>query len=194
MKIGILGGTFDPPHMGHIYLAENSKKQLGLNRVVLLPSANPPHKKAATEGVHRLNMAQLVADEYGFEMCDAEYKKSTPSYTIEIIDMLKELYNDELYFIIGGDSMLSFKKWYRWQELIKKCAFVVGVRTHTEREEVQKFIDDIKAETGAEIYLLQCDAHEVSSTEIRSGKNTDEIPPCILNYIKEHSLYEGLIV
>ena len=195
MKTGILGGTFDPPHMGHILLAKNAKAQLGLDRVVLLPSANPPHKKALTSGEHRLKMAELVAGEYGFEMCDAEYKKTTPSYTIEIIDMLKGIYNgDKIYFIVGGDSMLNFEKWYKWQELITKCAFAVGVRTSGEREQLRTFIDGKNKNCGAEIYLLDSLAHEVSSTEIRSGKNVQEIPPCIIGYIREHSLYEGLII
>ena len=195
MKTGILGGTFDPPHLGHIYLGQQAKKQLGLDRVVLLPSANPPHKKADSNGEHRLNMAKLVAENYGFELCDVEYKKETPSYTFETIDDLKRVYpGDEIFFIIGGDSMACFEKWYRWQELIKKCAFVVGVRTEEERELLEKIVFEKNRDCGAEIHLLDCPAHEVSSTEIRKGNNKEEIPPCILNYIKEHSLYEGLII
>ena len=195
MKTGILGGTFDPPHMGHIFLAQNAKKQLSLDRIVLLPSANPPHKKTNTAGHHRLAMAELVAKEYGFELCDAEYKKETPSYTVEIIDELKKIYpGEKLFFIIGGDSMMCFEKWYKWQELIKKCAFVAGIRSEGEKEILEKLAEEKNREYQGEIYILDSPAHEVSSTEIRNGENSEEIPPCIINYIKEHSLYEGLII
>lgn len=195
MKIGILGGTFDPPHMGHILLAQNAERQLSLDRIVMLPSANPPHKTTTTAGKHRLAMAELVATKYGFELCDAEYSKKTPSYTVEIIDELKKIYpGDKLFFIIGGDSMMCFEKWYKWQELIKKCAFVVGVRNEGEREILEKLAEEKNSRYGGEIYILDSPAHEVSSTEIRNGENSGEIPSCIINYIKEHSLYEGLIV
>ncbi len=195
MKTGILGGTFDPPHMGHILLAKNAKEYLKLDRIVMLPSANPPHKNTGTAGIHRLNMAKLVAEEYGFEICDAEYKKETPSYTFETIDELKEIYNgDEIYFIIGGDSMRCFEKWYRWKELLLKCAFVVGVRTEDERESVEEIAREKREKYGAKVYVLDSPAHEVSSTEIRNGEGRNEIPDCIVKYIREHSLYEGLIL
>ena len=194
MKTGILGGTFDPPHMGHVFLARNAKELCGLDRVLLMPSANPPHKKTGTEGLHRVNMAKLTAECYSFEVCDVEYKKTTPSYTFETIDDLKTLFpDDKLYFIIGGDSMLCFEKWYRWQERIKKCAFIVGVRTEEERSAVEKCAAEKREKYGAEIYVLGSPSHEVSSTEIRKGENAEEIPPCIRDYIRKNSLYEGLM-
>ena len=195
MKTGILGGTFDPPHMGHILLAQSAKNELQLDRIVLLPSANPPHKTTHTSGEHRLEMAKLVANEYGFELCDSEYKKETPSYTVETIDELKKIYlGDKLYFIIGGDSMMCFEKWYKWQELLKKCAFVAGVRSEGEREILKKIAIEKNRDYNGEIYILENPAHSVSSTEIRQGESIEEIPQCIISYIKEHSLYEGLIL
>ncbi len=194
MKTGILGGTFDPPHLGHILLAQNAKEHLLLDRIVMLPSANPPHKNTHTSGEHRLKMAELVAKEYGFELCDSEYKKGTPSYTVETIDELKKIYSgDKLFFIIGGDSLMCFEKWYKWQELIKKCAFVVGARSEEERAILKKIADEKIRDYNGEIYILESPAHEVSSTQIRNGENIGEIPVCIRKYIKEHSLYEGLI-
>ena len=190
MKTGILGGTFDPPHFGHIKLGLNAKELCSLDRVLILPSANPPHKKSITEKDHRLNLAKIVADEYGFELCDIEYKKTTPSYTFETIKEMKKIYpDDKLYFIIGGDSMLDFEKWYKWQELINMCAFIVGARTDEEKEEIKKMADDKKKHFGAEIYVITADAYPVSSTDIRMGENMDKVPPAVREYIEKNSLY-----
>ena len=190
MKTGILGGTFDPPHFGHIKLGQNAKKLCSLDRVLILPSANPPHKKSAAESNHRLNLAKIVADEYGFELCDIEYKKSTPSYTFETIRDLKELYpHDKFYFIIGGDSMRDFEKWYRWQELITMCAFIVGARTEEEKKEIELIAEDKKNRCGAEVYVISADAFPVSSTDIRMGEDLDKIPPSVKEYIEKNSLY-----
>lgn len=191
MKIGVLGGTFDPPHMGHILLALNSKKECGLDKIIILPSANPPHKKSDTNSEHRLNLAKLIAQNYGFELCDYEYKKQTPSYTVETIDYFNEIYpNDEIYFIIGGDSMLDFEKWHKWQELIVKCNFIVGIRDEESREEVLKIADEKIKKYGANITVLKNPAHKVSSSDIRKGNNIYEIPECVAEYIKENSLYK----
>lgn len=190
MKTGILGGTFDPPHNGHILLARHAKEELNLDRIVLLPSAKPPHKKAQTMSKHRLEMTKLVAEEYGFEVCESEYRKKTPSYTFDAIDDLKKIYvGDKLFFIVGGDSMLDFETWYRWEELLTKCAFIVGVRTDEEIEAVKRLAEEKKQKYNAEIYILSSRAHKVSSTEIRAGKNTKEIPACLNEYIKQNSLY-----
>ena len=190
MKIGILGGTFDPPHMGHILLAKHACEACGLDKLLLMPAANPPHKKRITPGHHRLHMARLVAEEYGFELCDLEYKKQTPSYTFETMQYMNEKYpEDKLYFIIGSDSMLDFEKWYRWKELVKMCGFIVGVRKEGDFEKVSRVAEEKKQRFGAEIYVMKYPPLEVSSTEIRSGNGEEDIPPCIRDYIKANKLY-----
>ncbi len=190
MKIGIFGGTFDPPHMGHILLANKAIKQCGLDKLLILPSANPPHKKADSSKEHRLNLARLVAEEYGFELCDWEYNKTTPSYTVETIGYMKEKYpEDKLFFIIGGDSMLDFEKWYKWQELLTKCAFVVGIRNSAQYEAVEKAVQEKREKYGAEIYVLEIEPIEISSTEIREDVDLSYMPPCIWEYIKKNNLY-----
>ncbi len=193
MKIGVLGGTFDPPHMGHIFLAENSKKELGLDKIIILPSANPPHKKADTKSHHRLKLAEIIADYYGYNLCDYEYNSKAPSYTTYTVDFLKDKYpDDDIYFIIGGDSMIDFEKWHKWQELIKKCKFIVGIRDENDREIIEKIVSEKNRRYGAEIIILKSSAHEISSSQIREGKRIDEIPQCVAEYIKENKLYEGI--
>ena len=192
MKTGILGGTFDPPHMGHIKLALAAKEQLGLDRIIILPAANPPHKKSMTSPRHRRNMAAIAAQQYGFELCEIEYLRKKPSYTVDTIAELKKLYpDDKLYFIIGGDSMLDFETWYNWEKLIKMCAFAVGARTNEQQEAVKKTADEKKRRFNAEIYVLDFTPHEVSSTEIRGGVTKEAIPEKVKEYIEKNKLYQG---
>ena len=192
MKTGILGGTFDPPHMGHIKLALAAKEQLGLDRIIILPAANPPHKKSMTSPRHRRNMAALAAQQYGFELCEIEYLREKPSYTVDTIAELQKLYKDDkLYFIIGGDSMLDFEKWHKWQKLIKMCAFAVGARTIEQQEAVKKAANEKRERFDAEIYVLDFMPDEVSSTEIRDGLAKEVVPEKVLEYIEKNKLYQG---
>ena len=192
MKTGILGGTFDPPHIGHIRLALAAKESLGLDRIVILPAANPPHKKSMTSPSHRRNMAALAAEQYGFELCETEYLREKPSYTVDTIAELEKIYKgDKLYFIIGGDSMLDFEKWHKWQKLIKMCAFVVGTRRQEEKEAVEKAANDKIKRFNAEIYVLDFIPEEVSSTEIREGIFKEAVPEKVLEYIEKNKLYQG---
>ena len=192
MKTGILGGTFDPPHMGHIKLALAAKEQLGLDRIIVLPAANPPHKKSMTSPRHRRNMAAIAARQYGFELCEIEYLREKPSYTVDTIAELKKLYKDDkLYFIIGGDSMLDFEDWYQWRKLIKMCAFAVGARTMEQKQAVEKAANEKRECFDAEIYVLDFTPDEVSSTEIRGGATKEAVPEKVLEYIKKNKLYQG---
>lgn len=191
MKIGILGGTFDPPHMGHIKLALAAIGRCGLDKLVLMPAANPPHKKSMTNPLHRRNMAALAAEEYGFELCEIEYARKTPSYTIDTLKELEKLYpDDKLYFIIGGDSMLDFEKWHEWNKLITRCAFIVGSRSVAQKEQVEKAVKDKTERFGAEIYVLDFLPEEVSSTEIRNGEVEEEVPEKVREYIEKNNLYK----
>ncbi|MBQ3054230.1 MAG: nicotinate (nicotinamide) nucleotide adenylyltransferase [Clostridia bacterium] len=190
MNIGIFGGTFDPPHMGHIRLAEKAVQSCNLQRLILLPSAVPPHKKSDTSPYHRYNMAKLVAENYGYEISDMEYQKITPSYTVETIENFQKLYPcDNLFFIIGGDSMLDFEKWYKWDKLINMCTFIVGTRKKQEAKKVKEFAEKKKLENNAKIIVLDFDPVEISSTQIRQNEDFENIPDCIKDYIKENSLY-----
>ena len=191
MKTGILGGTFDPPHMGHIKLALAAVRQCGLDRLVLLPAANPPHKKSMTNPLHRCNMAAVAAEEYGFELCEIEYAREKPSYTVDTIAELEKLYpGDKLYFIIGGDSMLDFEKWHEWEKLINMCAFIVGSRNGAQKKQVEKAVKDKIERFGAEIYLLDFVPEEISSTDIRNGEAWEEVPEKVREYIEKNKLYQ----
>ena len=127
-RVGILGGTFNPPPLGHLIIAEQVKSQLNLDEVMFIPDYQPPHidKKTAISAEKRLKMVKLsTMDEPGFKVSDIELRRKGVSYTIDTIKELK-LKNPEVdyYFIIGGDMVEYLPKWHRIEELIKLVKFV----------------------------------------------------------------------
>lgn len=190
MKTGIFGGSFDPPHMGHIQIALMSKEKFALDRIIMVPAGQPPHKETAGALHHRYNMCKMLSDKYGFEISDYEINKKTFCYSFETLEYFRKLYpDDELYFIIGGDSMKNFGKWKNPQRITELCNLIVASRddgTREAAEEAEKIYN-------TKIYLLDNENIDVSSTEIRNIINGDGdakgIEPEILNYITENNLY-----
>lgn len=192
MRIGILGGTFDPPHFGHILLAKEAMRQCKLDKIVLLPSANPPHKKSVSSPRHRLNMAKIAARENGFDLCDAEYGRAKPSYTFDTALEMKKIYpDDDLFFIIGGDSVLDFEKWYRWEELLGIANFIAGARTQEEAERVRLAAEEKNRKYGNKITVITFTPIEVSSTEIRNGNGLENVSEKVREYIDRNNLYKS---
>ncbi len=132
MKIGIIGGTFNPIHIAHLRIAEEVRDRLGLERVVFMPAAAPPHKPLAGELSfgHRYAMVELaIGDNPAFTVSDLEGRRGGASYSIHTLTELRELHpEDELYFIIGSDSFLEIASWYRFAELFACCNIVVVER------------------------------------------------------------------
>lgn len=130
MKTGLFGGSFDPIHLGHIEAARAAMTAAGLDRVIFLPSGRSPHKNLCASPFDRFNMTkEAVGDIPGFIVSDFETKKETKCYSAETVKEFKKLYpDDELYFIIGDDEYASFDKWYKADELIKMCRFLVITR------------------------------------------------------------------
>jgi nicotinate-nucleotide adenylyltransferase len=132
MHIGLLGGTFNPIHNGHLHLAEAVRKKLHLDRILFIPSGNPPHKKEAEipPAEHRLEMTRLaLLGHPGFELSDIEVKRPGKSYSVETVSELKRLYpHDRLFFIIGTDAFLDLPTWREPERLLSLCDFVVVSR------------------------------------------------------------------
>lgn len=184
-RIGLLGGTFDPPHKGHISIAEEALRYLQLDEVWFIPTYEPPHKdEATTSSKHRLSMLEkMIEEKEAFHIETIEIDRKGKSYTIDTINEFLRIYDDFIfYFIIGADQVVSLHKWYRIDELIKKVKFVGVERPGIEWEEriaVQK---------------IAAPKVDVSSTEIRDkikrGNAVDNlIEPAVYRYIKEHQLY-----
>ena len=190
MKTGIFGGSFDPPHTAHIQIALMAKEKFCLDRIIMIPTGQPPHKETAGALHHRYNMCKMLADKYGFEISDYEINKKTYCYSFETLEYFKTIYpEDDIYFIIGGDSMKNFSKWKNPKRILELCSLVVASRDDGTTEAAR----EAEKEYNTKIYLLENENIDVSSTQIRNIINGDGdakgIEPEILNYITENTLY-----
>ena len=197
MKTGIFGGAFDPIHKGHIYMAQKAMEEYSLDRILLVPSGHSPNKteNAMTAFSHRYNMCKLASEAVpGIEVSDIEIKDESTSYTYVTLQKLKALYpEDELYFIMGGDSLDYFESWMK-PEIIAQTAIIL---------QMEEKIANIKNLFPADIRLLKCDRMDVSSTQVRkllraksqadgyrSPKGAEMfLDAAVMSYIQANNLY-----
>ena len=151
-KIGIMGGTFDPIHVGHLMIAEAVWDEYNLEKVIFIPSANPPHKHdVLTSAKHRFNMTLLATcSNPHFEVSTIEMDRVGPSYTIDTIKALKKMYGDDtdFYFIIGADCIHELPTWHKIDELLKICKFIATKRPSYEFDLsiIEKYTNSTKEE------------------------------------------------
>jgi nicotinate-nucleotide adenylyltransferase len=190
-KIGILGGIFDPVHLGHLSVAVLAKESFGLERVLFVPAGTPPHKLAvAASSDDRLSMLKLALDGIdGFEIWDGEIRRGGYSYTIDTLNELEELYaGARFYFIIGTDNLTEIHKWRKFEEIIGKVTLCVAKRPghslkRTEALASAAIEGFLGPEWGASSTMLR--------GYMKSGRSCKFlIPDAVLNYIKEKGLYE----
>lgn len=196
MKTGILGGTFNPIHNGHLYMAFEAKETLNLDRIIFVPNYIPPHKEAMDRDPEDvLNMIKLAIENYDdFHLSTYELMKKGLSYTYETLEYFTKIYpNDEIYFIIGEDSYVNFSSW-RNPEIIMKLSKLVVIQR--ELVGADKMRDSVRffEEHHYEPIILDTLILEVSSSDIRERiKNKREIgylvPSKVRDYIDEHGLY-----
>lgn len=194
MKTGVFGGAFNPVHNGHLALAEHYKKSLSLDRIIFIPTADPPHKSSdgLIDGRDRINMLNLCIGENEL-VSDMEFRRDGKSYTYLTLCELKELYpDDEFYLIVGADQFFCFEKWYRFEDIMSLSTVVTAAREKNQYEKMLKF----KAEHPklADVIVSEFDVVDVSSSQIREMiKNgldvSNLIPEKVNEYIKEHRLY-----
>ena len=170
-RIGILGGTFDPPHVGHVWLATLAADAIGLDRVLFMPAAQPPHKPAesVTSAADRLLMTRLaIAGDDAFELTLIEMERSGPSYTIDSVTELQRLYGDEaeLYLLMASDSLAKIDTWRQPDELLERIEWVVGPRPGVTLPD-RSSLEDRFGERASRIHLLDGPSLDVSSTQIR---------------------------
>jgi len=189
MRIGLLGGTFDPIHSGHLYLARKVLKKLSLDKIIFIPTHLPPHKidVKITPARHRYNMLRLaIAGNKRFKASDIEIKRRGRSYSVETLRQVRKRYGDstEIFFITGSDSLQELDKWKDLRGILRLCSFVV----------VKRPSFPIKSLSPTFI-ALRIDAKDISSTGIRNrvreGSAINKmVPKKVRDYIKRHKLYQ----
>lgn len=205
IKTGILGGTFDPVHNGHLHIGKAALRSFGLDDLWFMPNGRPPHKNSGSitaSVAQRLEMVRLsAACEEKFSLCGYEAERKSISYSYETMEHLKREYPDrEFYFIIGGDSLDMIASWKCPGRLMRCCTILVAVRNEKTLSETQRQIDSVAseyAEYGADIRLLTVPEFPVSSSGIRrcirEGAPDDILleymPEPVVSYIRAHGLY-----
>ncbi|AOK89132.1 nicotinate-nucleotide adenylyltransferase [Paenibacillus sp. S33] len=193
MKIGIMGGTFDPIHIGHLLAGEAARDAYGLDQVWFMPSHIPPHKhQAGASGKERLEMtSEAVAGHPAFEVLDIEVLRGGVSYTIDTIKELQELHSAvDFYFIIGADMVNYLPHWQGIEELAQRICFI-GVR----RPGFQLALDELPHYLKDKVLLADMPVVDISSTDIRERAAEGRtirylVPDRVHDYITRGCLYE----
>lgn len=198
MKIGILGGTFDPVHLAHIGLARAAREAFSLDEVWLMPAKIPPHKQSrqiASEE-HRSNMVALaICGEEGLRLSTFELEREAVSYTAETLRLLrKERPDDSFYYLMGEDSLRGFAHWYHPEEIVQAAEILVAPRPEGDGRELESLLDERRKQYGDHFLLLPSPWLPVSSTEIRERVRAgqplpDMLPRQVWEYILAHGLY-----
>ena len=192
MRIGIFGGTFNPPHNGHKKLADELPGRLSLDLLIIMPTHIPPHKGASLLACDedRLNMCRLCFENSSTVVSDIELKREGKSYTVDTLTEVKKLYpDDELYFLMGSDMLLSFHSW-REPERILETANICAVSRHEgETQKLEEYISCHFADCKEKFKVIDFEPVDISSTEIRNGLRFDMLPEKVAAYIKERGLY-----
>ena len=195
MRIGLLGGTFDPVHIGHLIGAQAAADQIGLDQVLFVPAANPPHKSTVpiSEAEHRVAMLKLaVADNGRFAIYLDEIERGGSSYTIDTIRRFRQTLapQDELFFILGADNLAEFTTWKDWRAICRESRLI------SLKREGFSAVDYSIPEPLQQVEILWVDMPliGISSTDIRSrivaGTSTRYwVPQAVAEYIETHSLY-----
>ena len=197
-KVGIMGGTFDPIHIGHLILGESAWEQFGLEKVLFMPSGNPPHKtdRHGATNEQRVEMVRrAIASNDHFELSLEEMHEQGYVYTKETLKRLHSEHPDtDYYFIMGADSVLSFHMWNGPQEICDQCILVAAVRDQMPAEELDDQILKLKEMYHADIRKLESPNLDISSHTIRERCMRGEsiryyVPDVVRLYIQDEEIY-----
>lgn len=195
MRVGVLGGTFDPVHVGHLLLAEHARAALALDLVLFVPAGQPWRKshREITPGEHRLAMLRLaIAGNDGFGISDIELRRSGPTYTADTLESLAaERLDDELYFIIGADALADLPNWHAPERIVQHAMLAVAPRVGDQLDATESPPPGVDP---ARIVTLPMPRIDISSTDVRSrvGQGASVrylVPDAVAAYIAAHRLY-----
>ena len=188
MKIGILGGTFNPIHLGHLILAEEAREKLKLDKIIFVPAYLPPHKDNSdiVPALHRYRMIcfAIKTNKY-FSVSNIEIKRDGKSYTIDSLKEFKKIYpDDDLYFIIGSDLLKYLDDWKDLSQIIKMVSFVAATRPGYPLEKIPSYISTIP------IRAVDISGFEIRKA-IKEGKSFRYlVPEAVFRYVEEKRLYK----
>lgn len=198
LKIGILGGTFSPPHLGHLLLAQEAMEKAELSKVIFIPCGNPPHKDAETviDAHLRFEMVRRAIDKNpDFEISDIEFYSDEPSYTAKTLEKLREIYKgDELFFIVGADSLCNIEKWYHPERIFANAGIIAAYRGGEDLSAFYAAVEHCKSKYGAKILAVEMTVN-MSSSDIRKRVNRGMsvrymLSPEVIEYIEENGIYK----
>ena len=202
MRTGIMGGTFDPIHIGHLILAEHAWQQLSLDIVEFMPAGNPPHKQnrpGRASNEERMAMVRAaVSDNPHFTVSDREMTDEGFTYTFRTLErIMEEKPETDIFFIMGADSLFDFDKWREPARIASACTLVAAVRNHTPLPDMERKMQEIREKYNARIVRLATENIDVSSHMIRREtalKRTIRyyVPEAVRKYIEEHQIYQTL--
>lgn len=200
-RVGIMGGTFDPIHQGHLVTAEAVRSEFNLNKVVFVPSGQPPHKKGQiiSDKEHRYIMTVLAtaANPY-FEVSRTEIERPGESYAIDTVRYFKSIImpGAELFFITGADAIMEIVNWKEVEELFESCTFIAATRPGVDLGEMRnKLLKKLSKKNIKKIIPIEVPAMAISSTDIRrrvKNKSTIKylVPESVENFIHKNDLYQ----
>ena len=195
-RIGVLGGTFDPPHLGHLALAERARDELGLSRVLFVPAADPPHKRTRSKSAlsHRLAMTRLaVRGIEGFAVSDVEARRSGPSYTIETLHELQRRHPAaELWLLLGEDSLRDLPSWREPEAIVALARVAVAPRPGSPAKPGST--RTLAKLAARRIAWLRAPALDISSSDLRARARRGSslrilVPDAVVEYVRRHRLY-----
>ncbi len=191
-RVAILGGSFDPPHAGHIEIARRAREALGADEAILVVAGYPYQKNAWASAEQRYEMTKLAAaDEEGLSVSRVEVDRPGPSYTVDTVEELLAADPDtEIWLVVGADAAKGITTWHRWQDLVRKAKFCVVPRPGWPVEEAKSAL----SQAGADFVVMELPSGiPYSSTAIRkaiaSGEEPDGLSPAVAKYVVSHGLY-----
>jgi nicotinate-nucleotide adenylyltransferase len=199
LNLGILGGTFDPPHLGHLLLAEMVRDALSLARVLFVPAADPPHKQELTKtaACHRRRMVELaIAGNPGFELCDVDLERPGPHFSVDTVRLIRQRHNlpaADCIFIIGGDSLADLPAWHRPAALINQCRLAVVHRPGAQPDlaQLETQVPGIDQRLiWVESPLIQLAASNIRARVAAGQSIRYHVPEPVRTYIAQHQLYQ----
>lgn len=202
-RVGILGGTFNPPHLGHLYIAEQVYREFALDKVIVLPVGIPPHKQeeAVLSAEQREQMCRLFCQEGDFlELCTMELRREGYTYTIDTLRAFHKILKpgQRIYYIIGTDTLFQLETWKEHEAVLSQdlCTFLCVPRPGDLMQKVEEKIEELKERYGAKILLSAGVGPDISSTMVREammrGESVEElVPERVLRFMEAEHVFTG---